>query len=88
MTFLLAKQRTLHVFNDQGKAIQISLREHEGSFAVIEATQAIPVGVYVESCSEEHSEGLQQTGSVEQTGPEVRRVLEISIEFTPDKVLP
>lgn len=66
----------------------------------MEATQAIPVGVYVQRSSVEHSgslqqtEGLEQSGSLEQSeileerGPEIRRVLEISIEFTPDKVLP
>ena len=48
MTFLLAKQRTLYVFGDNGKSIQVSLRERDGNVAVFEASAAIPVGVIVE----------------------------------------
>ncbi len=48
VTFQMAKQRTLHVFNDNGKSIPVLLRERDGNVAVFEAVEAIPVGVYVE----------------------------------------
>lgn len=48
MTFLLAKQRTLHVFSDNGKSIQVSLRERDSNIAVFAASEPIPVGVVVE----------------------------------------
>ncbi len=48
MTFLLAKQRTLHVFSDNGKSIQVSLRERDANIAVFAASEPIPVGVVVE----------------------------------------
>jgi len=97
VTFLMARQRTLHVFSDNGKSIPVSLRERDGNVAVFEAAEAIPVGVYVECSRVERS-------PVECTGPDLgaggvvggpvlncrpltdpasgQRLLEISVEFS------
>ena len=93
----MARQRTLHVFSDNGKSIPVSLRERDGNVAVFEAAEAIPVGVYVECSRVERS-------PVECTGPDLaaggvvggpvlncrpltdpasgQRLLEISVEFS------
>ena len=84
VTFLLAKQRTLHVFSDNGKSIPVSLRERDGNVAVFESTEAIPVGVYVEWASAEESNRGQvlHCRPFPQPGDE-KNLLEISVEFKP-----
>jgi hypothetical protein len=84
VTFLLAKQRTLHVFSENGKSIPVSLRERDGSVAVFESTEAIPVGVFVEWVgSTESSRGkVLNCRPMPEPGDE-ERLLEISVEFTP-----
>lgn len=89
MTFLLAKQRTLHVFSDNGKSIQVSLREHDGNVAVFEASEPIPVGVIVEwtdPVEGNHGQPDLSKGRVLNCRPiphpgEEKNLLEISIEF-------
>lgn len=91
MTFLLAKQRTLHVFSDNGKSIQVSLRERDGNVAVFEASEQIPVGVIVEWAGPvegDHAQPDLAKGRVLNCRPipqpgEEKNLLEISIEFTP-----
>lgn len=66
----MARQRTLHVFSDNGKSIPVSLRERDGNVAVFEAAEAIPVGVYVE-CSRVERSPVECTGPVERTAPDL-----------------
>ena len=84
MTFLLAKQRTLHVFSDNGKSIPVSLRERDGNVAVFESSEPIPVGVYVEWAGPEESSRGQVLNCrpLPQPGEE-KNLLEISVEFKP-----
>ena len=92
----MAKQRTLHVFNDNGKSIPVLLRERDGNVAVFEAAEAIPVGVYVECLGPGVAEdcgptgpvlscraGTLATGTSESGGPgtATHPLLEISVEF-------
>ena len=87
----MAKQRTLHVFNDNGKSIPVLLRERDGNVAVFEAAEAIPVGVYVECLGPGVAEDCGPTGPVlscragtlESGGPgtATHPLLEISVEF-------
>ncbi len=83
MIFLLAKQRTLHVFSESGRSIPVDLREPDGNVAVFESTEAIPVGVFVEWANA----GDFESGQVFNCRP-VRRdqpgLLEISVEFKGD----
>lgn len=91
MTFLLAKQRTLHVFSDNGKSIQVSLRERDGNVAVFEASEPIPVGVIVEWAGPAEGDHAQRDcakGRVLNCRPvphpgEEKNLLEISVEFKP-----
>ena len=62
VTFLMAKQRTLHVFNDNGKSISVLLRERDRNVAVFESAEAIPVGVYVE-CLGPDGDGAGTSGA-------------------------
>lgn len=84
MTFLMAKQRTLHVFSDNGKAIPVSLRERDGNVAVFESSEAIPVGVVVEWAGpSEASRGkVLHCRPIPRPGEE-KNLLEISVEFKP-----
>jgi hypothetical protein len=50
MTFVMAKQRTLHVFTEQGKTLAVNLREREAGFAVYVSGEPVPVGMLVEAC--------------------------------------
>lgn len=84
VTFLLAKQRTLHVFSENGKSIPVSLRERDGNVAVFESTHPIPVGVYVEWADRKDSGRGQVLNCrpTPQPGDE-QQLLEISVEFKP-----
>ncbi len=82
----MAKQRTLHVFNDNGKSIPVLLREQDGNVAVFEAAEAIPVGVYVECLSAGEAVDCGPTGPVLNCRPATpgsleHPLLEISVEF-------
>ncbi len=91
MPFLLAKQRTLHVFSDNGKSIQVSLRERDGNIAVFAASEPIPVGVVVEWAGPVDA----PSGQVDRTKGRVlncrplplpgdeKNLLEISVELKP-----
>lgn len=84
MTFLLAKQRTLHVFSENGKSIPVSLRERDGNVAVFESTEPIPVGVFVEwvGSAEANLGKVLNCRPMPEPGDE-DRLLEISVEFKP-----
>lgn len=82
----MAKQRTLHVFNDNGKSIPVALRERDGNFAVFESAEAIPVGVYVECLGPGNPKDCGPTGPVlncraGRPGSGEQPLLEISVEF-------
>jgi hypothetical protein len=84
VSILLAKRRTLHIFSDNGKSIPVSLRERDGSVAVFESREPIPVGVDVSWLNNEEG----SSGTVLQRRPapnpmENESLLEISVEFQP-----
>jgi len=84
VTFLLAKQRTLHVFSENGKSIPVSLRERDGNVAVFESTEAIPVGVFVEWLGNSDANRGQVLNCRPSPEPgEENKRLEISVEFKP-----
>jgi hypothetical protein len=84
VTFLLAKQRTLHVFSDNGKSIPVSLRERDGNVAVFESSEPIPVGVFVEWAGAEESSRGQVLNCRPNPHPgDEKNLLEISVEFKP-----
>lgn len=95
MTFLLAKQRTLHVFSDNGKSIQVSLRERDANIAVFAASEPIPVGVVVEWAGPVNGPVDATSGQVDCTKGRVlncrplplpgdeKNLLEISVELKP-----
>jgi hypothetical protein len=80
----MAKQRTLHVFSDNGKSIPVSLRERDGNVAVFESSEAIPVGVVVEWAgpSEAARGKVLHCRTIPKPGEE-KNLLEISVEFKP-----
>lgn|GEM_PF-1162001 len=84
MTFLLAKQRTLHVFSENGKMIPVSLRERDGNVAVFQSQEAIPVGVIVEWAGATDTSRGQVLNCRPIPNPgEEKNLLEISVEFKP-----
>jgi hypothetical protein len=84
VTFLLAKQRTLHVFSDNGKSIPVSLRERDGNVAVFECSEPIPVGVIVEWAGPAELTRGQVLNCRALPHPgEEKNLLEISVEFKP-----
>lgn len=82
MTFLIAKQRTLHVFSESGKSIPVSLRERDGNVAVFESAEPIPVGVDVvwAGPSEAAKGQVLNCRPLPHPGEEAK-LLEISVEF-------
>ncbi len=84
MTFLLAKQRTLHVFSDNGKSIPVSLRERDGNVAVFESAEPIPVGVFVEWPDQPEPHLGQVLNCRPSNNPNDLNLLEISVEFKPN----
>lgn len=84
MTFLLAKQKTLHVFGDNGKTIPVSLKERDGNVVVFESSEPIKVGVYVEWAGPEDSSRGQVLNCRPVPHPgEENNLLQISVEFKP-----
>lgn len=88
MTFLFAKQRTLHIFGENGKPIPVCLKERDGNVAVFESKESIPVGVFVEWLgSEAAAKGTVlncrpvEPASTEGEKPQDAGLLEISVEF-------
>jgi hypothetical protein len=80
----MAKQRTLHVFSENGKSIPVSLRERDGNVAVFQSTEPIPVGVYVEwLANSDGSLGQVLNCRPSQEPHEKQKLLEISVEFKP-----
>lgn len=47
MTFLLAKEKTMHVCIGEGRWLAVSLKDRDGSVAVFETAEQIPVGAQV-----------------------------------------
>ncbi|MBZ2183361.1 MAG: hypothetical protein K7J46_01535 [Bryobacter sp.] len=84
MSILLAKQRTLHVFSDNGKSIPVSLRNQGGNIVAIESCQPIPVGVEVSWIhgGDSPRSPLRFPSQPPATGEE-RSLLEISVAFRP-----
>ncbi|MFN7545208.1 MAG: hypothetical protein ACK5TN_20720 [Acidobacteriota bacterium] len=84
MSILLAKQRTLHVFSDNGKSIPVSLRNQGGNIAGIESCQPIPVGFEVSWIHGPDSpRNPLRFPSRMPTPGEERSLLEISVAFRP-----
>ncbi len=84
METLLAKQRTLHVFSDNGKSIPVSLRDEGNNIAAIESCQPIPVGVEVSWLYGTNAprSPLRRCRQMPQPGEETS-LLEISVAFRP-----